>query len=273
VSVVGRVQINHPGAAGAVLPPTIPDDPPPEDGGGSYLDLISADGAEAVWPLSESDGTSTYADVVGTANGAVTKGVTSDWASSPIGPSTTASPLFNGSATFNKLPDDLCIVIPHNSVFEVGTGDFSIESWFLGGVFPDDGIAFTVALLSTPGLSSYFFADLQGPTTGSDYGQFRFADAAEAAATDTIYDDHALHHLVFTRDSGTYFAIIDGAEVASHTPTTPIAVGTTEEMYLAGLHFGEAFDVYTLKGQIAWCAWYRNALTESQAAAHFAAGS
>jgi len=272
VSVVGRVQINRPGAGGAVLPPTIPDDPPPTPG--DYLALIVSDGAAAAWPLTENDATTVYADVIGSLDGVLDQATTAAWASGPIGPSTDHSPQFNGAGTFSTDPTDLSIVVPHSPLFEVGTGDFAMEMWLKPDIIAPTVTVFCLMGLLITDLSTYVVAQLGGPGVGADADKYRMLDSAFVdAASPAVYNDGLLHHLVFTRRAGAYFVLVDGVEVATATPATPISFAGAEVLTLGGIQYtAGGGNLYTLHGQIAWCAWYPVALSEAQAAAHFAAG-
>lgn len=275
MSVVGRVQINRPGVGGAVLPPTIPDDPPPTPPDpGDYLALLVADGATAAWPLSENAGTAVYADAIGSNDASLSHGLTSDWASTGIGPSTT-SPHFLGQASFGNDPNDLSIGVPPNAIFDVGTGDFSMETWLKGDTFPDGSLAFTLSLIGLADLSAYVFSELSGPGLGADYASIKVSDFNNlgSAISPTVYDDHALHHVVATRRSGSYFVIVDGIEVATGTPPAVVNLSGFG-LTMAGIFYPAlGFDIYSLHGQLSWCAWYPTGLTADQAAAHYAAGA
>lgn len=266
MSVVGRVQINRPGDTGPVTPPSPVDDPPV-----SYLDLIVADGAVAVWPLDENDSGDTYADVVGSNPAVLSSGMTSDYASTPIGPSASASPHFEGLGTVSSGPEALAAVTATSATFAVGVGDFALECWVKYDTIPPGAEAEVPMVVGTLDYSNYF------ASTFTTAGQFRFNDADnEAIVTGMDYDDQLLHHCVFTRRSGSYFIIVDGTEVASLTPATTNSLSASSVVQLAGADYDAFFPAnfaYTMAGQLAWCAFYDVGLTESQAIDHYTVGS
>lgn len=272
MSVVGRVQINRPGATGPVTPPTPPDDPPPP----SYLDLIVADGAVAAWPLEESDATDTYADVIGSIAAVLSSGTTGSFADDPIGPSTSSSPHFLGLGTASSTAESLAIITPADALFAVGLGDVAMECWALFDAFPVDAAAGIAMYLGMTNLAAYLFGGLMSPDAPVP-GAFRMSDEADGdyAETPPDYDDQALHHCVFTRRGGDYFVIIDGEEVAAYTPVSASTLGAGTLVSLAGIDLRSVVPghfLYTIRGQLAWCAFYDVGLSGAQAAAHNAAG-
>jgi hypothetical protein len=276
VSRVGRVQINRPGATGPVTPPTIPDDPPPAPPGPAdpvaYLALIVADGAVAAWPLDENDATTTYRDVIGSLDATLDQATTTGaLASTPIGPSTDHSPHFLGTGGLSTDPNDLSLVVAHDPLLEVGTGDFAMEWWAKLDAFPTGATACCAMNILKDDLSSYILGELGGPGTGADQGRYRMQDVNNvAAASPATFDDQLLHHVVMTRRSDSYFTIIDGIEVGTATPGFPITFSTTEVLNLVGIQYTPLAgnNLYTAHGQVAWCAWYNVGLTTDQAAAH-----
>jgi hypothetical protein len=281
VSVVGRVQINRPGAT-VVNPPTPFEDPVPVDPSG-YLALIVADGATAAWPLDEADGTLIYADAIGSLAASLPSGSTSDWASLPIGPASGASPHFLGTPGVSSAPpENLAVTVAHDAMFEVGVGDFAIEVWLTPDLLAPSYSFGELMGLIAPSLGSYVHMTISGPGAGVEAGRVVVQDAASIDASTSVYsasgyDDEALHHWVCTRRGGTYFLIVDGIEAGSCTPSAPVdfAAGGTHVLMIAGVDFravaADSF-LFTLHGQIAWAAWYPVGLTAEQAMAHFIAG-
>lgn len=272
MSVVGRVQINDPGNTGPVLPPS----PVPGGGEDEYLALIIADGAVAAWPLSEDDGTSTYSDAIGSIPAVLSSGTTATYAAAGIGPAA-VSPAFVGSGAVQSTPGDLAVETAHAALYEVGTGDFAMEAWMQSDGGDGTVLGHTPMYLINSALTSGIGGILLGPAFGAGEGQVQMSDQYSAAAVSPPdYGDGLVHHYVFTRRGGSYFVIVDGDEVANHTPGTAVDLSGTEAISIAGINYNAAIPgayVYVLHGQIAWCAFYGAGLTASQAMAHYLAGS
>lgn len=270
MSTVGHILIN-PGGGGAIIPPTIPDDPPVPT---TYLGLITSDGATAAWPMEESNATGVYADVIGSSPATLNRGLTSDFASTPIGPASVHSPHYAGSGSGSTGAADIAAVTVHSSLFDVGTGDFAMEYWgrfeTMSGAIATFGLPMA---LSTDDLSAYVLSGWSGEQAGTDFGKVIMQGGVQLF-TPLRYDDNVVRHLVFTRRSGLYVVIIDGIEVVSGTPDPQPNFVTDQRVHLGGLQYAPIanYNAYTMAGRMSWAAWYNNSLSAAQAAAHYAAG-
>lgn len=213
-----------------------------------YRSVVLADNPIGYWEFDETSGT-TAADSGGaTQQPGTYENCTLGQASAFTALGTAAG--FDGSTSR--------VQIPQNAVFELGTGDFSVELWYStpstgrGDIFNfknenDFGI---FANLSGSGeISGYHNGFLNGTTT-------------------TV---NAWHHVVVTRSAGTSLFYVDGVQVASNANTqsfsanAPIFIGANHggaPGYVMGIPFTGLVDEVAV---------YGTALSAARVLAHYQA--
>ncbi len=109
----------------------------------SYLDLLVADGAFAVWPLEDNAATQVVVDAVGTYPLAATISNTSALAGAPIGPEGISSIVLSGRGDGGTAPEEFLFRADERA-FSVQTGDFSWEIWFKVPTISASQILYTI---------------------------------------------------------------------------------------------------------------------------------
>jgi hypothetical protein len=152
---------------------------------------------------------------------------------SPFSPGTAYSTsTISGSAYFDGTGDYL--TIPSNSVFQFGTGDFTIECWFY-----DTGTSDTY-----PGLIS----SANGWQTGSTalrfnnignrrFGFFHNPTGDPVFSSTNTFPSYQWHHVAVTRSGSTMRMFVNGVQEASISATASISLDTT-----TGVVIGSGFD-------------------------------
>jgi hypothetical protein len=146
-----------------------------------------------------------------------------------------------------------------SSLFNVGTGDFTVELWVNVSSFPPYSVAFSlddnlsglgiiVYLVSSP----YNFRTWIGNTDNNSVAQI---------ATDTWY------HLVISRLSGTVSKYINGSLDSTHVASGSCSTGQTAKI---AWRYGAAYN-YT--GSVGIVRFYNSALTAAQVAQNYNATS
>lgn len=274
MSEVGRVFINEAGGGGRILPVTIPDDPPPPADTVAYLALLVDDGAVAVWPLDENDGSTTYADAVGSLDLTLNRQTTGAYASDAIGPGGAASPFFAGNGYLSTDADNPTTFSPTDALIDVGTGEFALECWasLVEMTYELAALGFLVSLMDD-GASMLALFGYGGPNSGANNGQLVIHDGV-TNFTASRYDDGVVRHLVVTRRADTWFIIVNGEEVLS-APVTSGRDYIGSRVRVSGIDYSVGIpgnNAYVPHARVSWAAFYPVSLSESQALAHYTAG-
>ena len=153
---------------------------------------------------------------------------------SPFSPGTAYSTsTIGGSAYFDGIGDYL--TIPSNSVFQFGTGDFSIECWFY-----DTGTSDTY-----PGLISSANGWQAGSTAlrfnnlglTAKFAFFHNPTGDPVFSSTNTFASYQWHHVAVTRSGSTMRMFVNGIQEASANVTASISLDTT-----TGVIIGSGFD-------------------------------
>lgn len=216
----------------------------------TYSSTILADSPIAYWPLGEPSGTAAdnaegTAALDGTYVNTPTLGVT--------GAVTGTTAVTFAAASLEH------VTIPDNAVWDIGTGDYSIEFWAAGL----DAILSSAFILS--------FANEIEAWTDGDNLQSRVAGVGTAYVTSGRCDsDASWHHWVVSIDrnvGGQWYK--DGATSGSSadiSTAVSLSIAPAGTGYIARRDAGNYFD-----GSLQHVAVYNVALTSGQVAAHYAA--
>ena len=175
---------------------------------------------------------------------------------SPFNPTAAYSTAtIGGSGYFDGSGDYLSV--PYSTVFDYGTGDFTIEAWVYLTASPAAGSCIVGSL--TSGGTDFQFRSSTELALGSNGLAWRFT------SNSTTFPLNTWMHLAVTRASGVAYMWKDGVSIGSGTETTSfnaasgdVTIGRSSDGYFAG---GYISNVRVTKGG----ALYTSAFTPSTA--------
>ncbi len=227
----------------------------------SYDSVILADSPIGYWKLNETSG-STLAD-------SSSSGHTLTLNGSPTLGSTAIAPGLGTSMTCVESSSQYASA----SVVSNQSAPFSVEAWVsptnIAGGSGDYGVFSSRA----PSDTSY---DMQITTpSGSNFTSFHNDLGTGASWLNTAADatvsiaNSSVNHLVCTVSATTYVLYLNGAQVATGSVSgTTLLWGTSHNIFVASSGVGDYFT-----GRISNVAAYDTALTSTQVAAHYSAGT
>lgn len=210
----------------------------------SYSATVLADSPLAYWRLGESPGATSLADATGNGHGFTALHGTYTLGSTGLisGDSDTAVSWSNGYAD-----------APSSAPADPLTGDFAIEFWMRsnasGNIVPFTGATGATYTWQSGTQIQLYLSDLAAHTSAA-----------------SVYDN-LIHHIVFTRESGSLKCYVDGAldtnfgSVSANCFFSSLSLGA----YTGGL--------YNFTGTLDEVAVYGAALSSVRVAAHHTAGS
>ncbi|MGI8603552.1 MAG: lamin tail domain-containing protein [Verrucomicrobiales bacterium] len=215
----------------------------------AYRDAVLADAPVAYWQMDETSGTMA-ADAAGTPQNGTFENCTLNQPGGALNLGTCAS--FNGSNSRVR--------VAANAVFELGTGDFSVEAWYKTPV-------------STRGdIFNYKYAN--------DFGIFANASAAGSIGgyhnvflPEVITTVNVWHHVVYARGAGVIRLFVDGIERGSAADALSFSAGA--DLFIGANHGGAPGYVISIpfNGLIDEVAVYNSSLPATRIQAHFTAAS
>jgi len=179
----------------------------------TYRNAVLADNPIAYWEMDEAAGATTAADSAGTLQAGTYQNVTMGQAS--------AFPNLGTCGQFNGATSRVQVLA--NAVFELGTGDFSVETWARTPV-TSRGDVFNFKNANDFGI--LFNQNGAGSISGWHNGQL----LSWTGAVD------AWHHVVMTRAAGTLRLYVNGVERGSQADTQSFSANAN--LYIGGNHSG-----------------------------------
>lgn len=225
--------------------------------GTSYMDEVLADSPVAYWRLEETSG-STVSDETGNGHqGSVQSGVTLD-VTGQI-----------GSAADLDGTDTAYINVPHDTAFQFGSGDFTLECW--GFIRSDDSSGVSQGQSF---ITKYPVGDSVTPYYGLTYGggeiSFACRDSSNNTNRDTVvsvYSFDTWYHIVGVREGDTFRLYIDGVLQVEDTDTSIDSLDNTADVNMGyWWTSGNALD-----GIVDEVAIYGTALSQTRIQAHYGA--
>jgi hypothetical protein len=223
----------------------------------AYSDRVIADGATNYWRLNEPSGTSAV-DVIGTAHGTISGGVT-------LG---TAGAIADGSTamTFDATGD--WVSVPNGPYAAIGTGPLTVECWIKTTTSPPTQ---PFVLDIGGGANGAGFALLIDPTNAN----VKIANGTTAVYANRPFSyDGQWHHVVGVLTRGTPDRLqmfVDGVGgVVANPPANGWNITSARALLFGTYSGGEASPDFRYFGALDEVAIYPRALTAPEIAAHYA---
>ena len=212
----------------------------------AYSDKVIADGAVAYWRLGETSG-STAVDIVGGNNGTISGGVTLN----QPGATTDGNPAMRFDGVNGKIVTAATISIPVSCTW---------ECWIKTTAAANNAAIVSNRFTVQDGIVGLFFL-----------GGNVFVDSYQAgnnavSSTGTLVNDGKWHHIIWVTNGSTGAIYLDGAQTVSQAQPH---VTLTEKVQIGF----DTFNAVYWNGLIDDVAIYPTALTPTQIAAHYAAGT
>jgi hypothetical protein len=150
--------------------------------------------------------------------------------------STAVSKFGGGSMAFDGSGDWL--VAPSNAMFNMGTGNFTIECW----AYPQTQVQTYPALFNLTGTADLSVAYNHGDGTANSFSMLTGGTRTSASVTSSV---NAWYHIAIVRNGTTVTLYIDGTSRATTTNSSTLG-GTTCTIGV----YGTAFGTTAFKGYI-----------------------